>query len=65
METDEELSVNQQMDLTFKLPNYQHPLTLEGAVAWIGNKGVGIRFTNLSPYQKEIIRSYIEKEEPE
>ena len=64
IETEEKLSVDQDMDLTFKLPNYQQALTLEASVAWIGNKGIGIRFTNLSPYQEEIIRSYIDKEQP-
>ena len=64
IETDKKLSVDQGMALTFKLPTYQQPLTLEGVVAWIGNKGVGIRFTNLSPYQEEVIHSYIEKENP-
>ena len=65
IETDAPFSVGQDMGLTFKLPNYQQLLTLEASVAWTGNKGVGIKFTNLSPYQEEIIRSYIEKEEPE
>ncbi len=63
IETDTPVPVGQEMALTFKLPNYQQPLTLEARAAWIGSKGVGVKFTNLSPYQEEIIRSYIEKEE--
>lgn len=64
VETDTTLSIGQEMVLTFKLPNYQQPLTLDAHVAWIGGKGIGIQFTNLSSYQQEIIRAYIEKEEP-
>lgn len=64
IETETIFKADQEMALTFKLPNYQQPLTLEASVAWIGKKGVGIRFINLSPYQEEIIRSFIEKDEP-
>ena len=63
IETEAAFTTDQEMVLTFKLPNYQQPLTLDASVTWIGDKGVGIRFTNLSPYQEEIIRSYIEKED--
>jgi hypothetical protein len=45
------------------LPNYQQPLKLDAAVAWIGHKGIGVKFKNLSPYQEEIIQTFIEKEE--
>ena len=64
IETNTTLSVGQEMALTFNLPNYEHQLTLEASVAWIGSNGIGIQFTNLSSYQEEIIRTYIEKEEP-
>jgi len=63
IETDRRFAVGQEMVLSFKLPNYQQPLKLDAAVAWIGQKGIGVRFRQLSPYQEEIIRSFIEKEE--
>jgi len=63
IETDHRFTVGQEMVLSFKLPNYQQPLKLDAAVAWIGHKGIGVRFRQLSSYQEEIIRSYIEKEE--
>lgn len=63
IETNTNLSTGQEMSLTFNLPNYEHPLSLEASVAWIGSNGIGIQFTNLSSYQEEIIRAYIEKEE--
>lgn len=63
IETDTTLPVGQEMVLKFKLPNYKHQMTLDANVAWIGSNGIGIQFTNLSSYQVEIIRAYIEKEE--
>jgi Tfp pilus assembly protein PilZ len=63
IETERVFSVGQEMILSFKLPNYQQPLKLDAAVAWIGQKGIGVRFRQLSSYQEEIIRSFIEKEE--
>lgn len=63
IETDRQFTVGQEMVLSFKLPNYQQPLKLDAAVAWVGRKGIGVRFRQLSSYQEEIIRSFIEKEE--
>ena len=63
IETDETFSVGQQIVLNFTLPNYQQPLKLDSSVAWIGQRGIGVKFKHLSPYQEEIIHSYIEKEE--
>jgi uncharacterized protein (TIGR02266 family) len=63
IETEESFNVGQQMVLNFTLPNYQQALKLDSSVAWIGHRGIGVKFKHLSPYQEEIIHSYIEKEE--
>ena len=63
IETEETFDVGQQIILNFTLPNYQQPLKLDSSVAWIGRRGIGVKFKHLSPYQEEIIHSYIEKEE--
>ena len=63
IETEETFNVGQQIMLNFTLPNYQQPLKLDSSVAWIGHRGIGVKFKHLSPYQEEIIHSYIEKEE--
>lgn len=62
IETDTVFSIGTEMNLTFKLPNSQHPLKLNAAVAWVGNNGVGVKFLNLSPNQEEIIGSYLKEE---
>lgn len=63
IETEETFEVGQHIVLNFTLPNYQQPLKLDSSVAWIGHRGIGVKFKNLSPYQEEIIHSFIEKEE--
>lgn len=63
IETEEAFNIGQHIVLNFTLPNYQQPLKLESSVAWIGHRGIGVKFKHLSPYQEEIIHSYIEKEE--
>jgi Tfp pilus assembly protein PilZ len=63
IETKENLTIGQEMALTFKLPSYQQPLKLEASVAWIGHRGIGVKFKHLSPYQEEIIQSFIEKKD--
>jgi Tfp pilus assembly protein PilZ len=63
IETEETFNVGQQIVLNFTLPNYQQALKLDSSVAWIGHRGIGVKFKRLSPYQEEIIQSYIEKEE--
>ena len=63
IETEETFTVGQHIVLNFTLPNYQQPLKLDSSVAWIGHRGIGVKFKHLSPYQEEIIHSYIEKEE--
>lgn len=63
IETEETFTVGQQIILNFTLPNYQQPLKLDSSVAWIGHRGIGVKFKHLSPYQEEIIHSYIAKDE--
>jgi Tfp pilus assembly protein PilZ len=63
IETKENFTLGQEMALTFKLPSYQQPLKLEASVAWIGQRGIGIKFKHLSPYQEEIIQSFIDKKD--
>ena len=65
IETEETFSVGQDMALSFQLPNYQKPLKLDGSVAWIGHRGIGVKLKNLSSYQAEMIQSFLEKEDNE
>ncbi len=63
IETKENFFFFFEMALTFKLPCYQQPLKLEASVAWIGHRGIGIKFKHLSPYQEEIMQSFIAQKE--
>jgi Tfp pilus assembly protein PilZ len=62
IETEELFTVGMDISLTFKLPNYNQPLKLDASIAWIGHKGIGVKFKSLSSYQKEIIQSFLENE---
>lgn len=61
IETKNAFTEGQELVLTFKLPNYQQPLKLDAVVVRIGLNGVGVQFKDLSPYQDEIIRSFLEQ----
>jgi Tfp pilus assembly protein PilZ len=61
IETNESFSVGQEMKITFLLPNQQQAFKLDGMVVWVGHQGVGVKFQNLSPYQADIIKTFIEK----
>jgi Tfp pilus assembly protein PilZ len=61
IETSESFSVGQEMTLAFSLPNYQQMFKLLGMIVWVGHQGIGVKFQNLSPYQQEMIKSFIDK----
>jgi len=61
IETSESFSVGQEMNLAFSLPNYQQLFKLVGMIVWVGHQGIGVKFQNLSPYQEEMIKSFIDK----
>jgi uncharacterized protein (TIGR02266 family) len=61
IETSESFSVGQEMTLAFSLPNYQQLFKLSGMIVWVGHQGIGVKFQNLSPYQEEMIKSFIDK----
>ncbi len=61
IETSESFPAEQEMKLTFSLPNYSKPLNLNGIIAWIGQNGIGVKFKNLTQRNAGLIKSFIEK----
>lgn len=61
IETNESFSVGDEMVLSFSVPDYQQTLKLSGIIVWIGHQGIGVKFKNLSPYQEDMIKSFIKK----
>ncbi|MHC4183227.1 MAG: PilZ domain-containing protein [Planctomycetota bacterium] len=72
---DNTLPVGHKVDLDLVLPNPSNddkqkpsnPIKLEGTIAWtkyselLGKHEVGIKFTDVHVYSKEILKSFIEK----
>ncbi len=64
IETNEDLTVGQQMSLTFASPNSRESLNITGEIIRKDTQGVGVRFQNLSNNELQIIRSFAENREP-
>ena len=60
IESQEAFAVGQKILLEFKLPNYPHPIKLNGHIARSGPKCIGVEFYNISPTQQEVISKFIE-----
>jgi len=50
----------QKILLDFKLPNYQKSFQLDGRIARSGHRGMGVKFSNVSPGQEAAILKFIE-----
>jgi Tfp pilus assembly protein PilZ len=57
--TNQEFEIGYEMVLSFSLSDKQIPFKFAGEIVRIGNDGVGIRFKNLSQYQKDILQSIL------
>jgi len=61
IETREHFTVGEKIFLTISYSNAQRPFKVEGEVARVDPKGIGIKFKKLSQVQEEIINLIIEK----
>lgn len=50
----------QEIIMTFSVPHYQKPLRVTGEIGWSSQSGIGIKFSQLSPHQTEVIKSFSE-----
>jgi hypothetical protein len=46
--------------MTYSVPHYQKPLRVTGEIVWSSQNGIGIKFSQLSPHQTEVIKSFSE-----
>ena len=60
IETNELLSVGDEIKVVFSLPNHSKPLTFTCIVAWVGQNGMGVRFKKLTKHHEKIIISFVE-----
>ncbi|MGD8762028.1 MAG: PilZ domain-containing protein [Desulfobacteraceae bacterium] len=59
IETTKNFSVGQKMALKFNMPRQQHPLRLNGVIAWKGLQGIGVKFNRLNDNQEKIISDFV------
>jgi Tfp pilus assembly protein PilZ len=60
IESNDLFPVGQKILMAFKLPNHQQEFQLKGRIARSGNRGIGVKFYNLSPSQEDDILEFIE-----
>lgn len=61
IETRDNFAVGQEMVLAFSFFKDQRPFKINGKVAWCGPTGIGVKFSNLSQLQENIIAATLEK----
>ncbi|UCF89884.1 MAG: PilZ domain-containing protein, partial [Desulfobacterales bacterium] len=65
VETSEKFAAGQKMLLNFSLPKYPHPFGLTGKIAWVGSRGFGVKFDEVTQHQKEILKTFVEPKNQE
>ena len=60
IESNDRYPVDQKILMAFKLPNYHEAFQIKGRIARSGPRGLGVKFSNLSPDQEAAIPKFIE-----
>lgn len=60
IETSDYFFSDQEIIMTFSVPNYQKPLTVTGKIVWSSQSGMGIKFSQLTPHQTKMIKAFSE-----
>jgi Tfp pilus assembly protein PilZ len=63
IETGEPFSSGRDIKLSITLPNNPSQLTINGEILWKGMLGIGVKFIDLAPDQKEQINAFMEEED--
>jgi hypothetical protein len=58
IETSDYFFSGQEIIMTFSVPHYQKPLTVTGEIAWSSQNGMGIKFSQLTPHQHQMIKTF-------
>ena len=61
IETRRPLIVGDEIVMTFRLEGFEKPLKIKGEIAHATREGVGVEFSDLSPYVEDMIRAVIER----
>lgn len=60
IETSDYFFSGQEIIVTFSVPHYQKPLTVTGEIVWSSQNGMGIKLSQLTPHQNQMIKAFSE-----
>jgi Tfp pilus assembly protein PilZ len=63
IETGEPFTAGQPIHLSFSLPNSPGRLNINGKILWKGMLGIGVKFSDTTPQQIDLIDAFIQEEE--
>lgn len=63
IETSDYFFSDQDIVMTFSVPDYQKPLTVTGEIVWSSKNGMGIKFRQLTAHQNKMIKVFSETAE--
>lgn len=63
IETGENFTAGQQINLSFSLPNSPRRLIIIGEILWKGLLGIGVKFDDIAHNQVELINAFMEGEQ--
>jgi Tfp pilus assembly protein PilZ len=62
IETGEPFTAGQEIQLTFSLPNSPGRLNINGEILWKGMLGMGVKFSDMTPKQIDLISKFMQEE---
>ena len=62
IETGEPFTAGQEIRLTFSLPNSPGRLNIKGKILWKGMLGMGVKFSDMTPKQIDLISTFMREE---
>ena len=63
IETSDYFFSGQEIIVTFSVPHYQKPLTVTGEIVWSSQNGMGIKFSQLTSHQHQMMTAFSETPE--
>jgi Tfp pilus assembly protein PilZ len=61
IETEKALSIGEKIIMSFNIDGFDRPLKIEGEVVRANQSGVGVEYTQISPYLVEMIGKLVER----
>ena len=63
IETNDRFALGQEVGMLFNLPGQSQAMAIRGRISRIGQRGMGVNFSDLTPGQQSAIAAFIDKEQ--